>query len=181
MCILDDTSDKDWFKARCKGVEGYVPANYLALPDPNAEPLMHEACRRNHVELLEECLANKVAINAQDKTGNTPLHWAAKTGSVDCLNRLIRFKNLDVNARNKLGETALHQAASKGRADCIEMLFDQKIHTVQADLENSDGKTALQLCHDPEAKNILHRMMNLSKYNTGYKEEDYEKSDNEEE
>ena len=35
----------------------------------------HDACKRGNLELLEECLANKIPVNVPDKAGNTGLHW----------------------------------------------------------------------------------------------------------
>ncbi len=31
------------------------------------------------LELVRECLANRVPVNQPDQAGNTPLHWAARS------------------------------------------------------------------------------------------------------
>ncbi len=36
LYVLDDASDKDWWRARCRGKEGIVPANYLSASRPAA-------------------------------------------------------------------------------------------------------------------------------------------------
>lgn len=50
LVIVDDKSDKDWWKARCRGKEGLVPANFVAHnTDNEAEEMLsplHDACRR---------------------------------------------------------------------------------------------------------------------------------------
>ena len=87
LYILDDVSDPDWWKARCKGKEGFVPANF-AEDDLNP---FHDACKRGHLELLEECLENKIPVNVADKAGNTGLHWACRGGHQNCVERLLQL------------------------------------------------------------------------------------------
>ena len=54
------------------------------------------------MELLEECLLNRVPVNVADKTGNTPLHYASRTGQLACLNRLLNVvPPVNVNAQNR--------------------------------------------------------------------------------
>lgn len=38
LYILDDKSDSDWWRARCRGKEGLVPANYLRTSQEDAAP-----------------------------------------------------------------------------------------------------------------------------------------------
>ena len=85
LYILDWTSDPEWWKARCQGKEGLVPANFLNKGKDNEaggdEPNpFHDACRRGNIELLEECLMNRVPVNQVDKSGNTGLQWACRGG-----------------------------------------------------------------------------------------------------
>ena len=92
-----------------------VPSNYLAKDTKLASPL-HDAARRGNLELLEECLENKVPVNGIDRAGNTPLHWAAHSGNVECLLRMIELCGdvISFSAKNRSGDTALHMAAFKG-------------------------------------------------------------------
>ena len=59
---------------RIKGKEGLVPAAYVGS-GAQADYVFHDACKRGNLELLEECLENKVPVNVPDKAGNTGLHW----------------------------------------------------------------------------------------------------------
>ncbi len=36
----------------------------------------------------------KVSANSLDKAGNTPLHWAAYGGHVECVNELLKVANI---------------------------------------------------------------------------------------
>ena len=60
---------------------------------------MHDACRRGHVDLLSECLANRAPVNSVDKAGNTPLHWAAVSGQVECVQKLLEIPQINVNIK----------------------------------------------------------------------------------
>ena len=44
LYIVDDKSDKDWWRARCRGKEGLVPANFLCT-DSKTTQGMDAACR----------------------------------------------------------------------------------------------------------------------------------------
>ena len=76
-----DSSDPDWWKARCRGVEGLVPSNMVesASGDTGGTGLMHDAAKRGNLELLRECLSNRMPVNQADPSGNSPLHWAARS------------------------------------------------------------------------------------------------------
>lgn len=57
-----------------------------------------------------------------DGYGNTPLMYAAGTGDLSLVERLIAI-GADPRARNRFGGTALHFAAEKGRAETLEVLL----------------------------------------------------------
>ncbi len=58
---------------------------------------MHEAAKRGNCDFLKECIGNKISVNSLDQAGNTPLHWAAYGGHVDCVELLFQSDNLIVN------------------------------------------------------------------------------------
>jgi len=72
------------------------------------------ACRADAVEQLEEVLAegNQINFNTTDAVGNTALHLAAKSFSLDCLEILLRQDGITVDKVNIIeGNTPLHIAA----------------------------------------------------------------------
>ena len=44
--MIDDASDPDWWRARCRGKEGLVPANFVNNGDSAENSPIHDACRR---------------------------------------------------------------------------------------------------------------------------------------
>ena len=69
-------------------------------------------------------IANKADINAPAREdGSAPLHFAAMSGSVDCVQILIDNK-ADVNARSFALYTPLHDAVGVGAVECAKLLLD---------------------------------------------------------
>ncbi|KAI8611602.1 ankyrin repeat-containing domain protein [Chytriomyces sp. MP71] len=65
-----------------------------------------------------------VGVNDADEgSGNTALHWACDSGSLDVV-RFLVSKNADVNARDGEGLTPLHYAALHERRDLYNLLLE---------------------------------------------------------
>ena len=127
-----DSSDPDWWRARCKGQEGLVPSNMVenATSDGNTGPL-HDAAKRGNIELLRECLSNRMPVNQADPAGNTALHWVARSGQLECLQELVGVVQIGMDKVNKLGDTPAMLAASHGHALCVEALLKVMSGSVQ--------------------------------------------------
>jgi len=162
LYILDSTSDPSWWRVRIKGKEGMVPSNLVSsggAQDTGASGnAFHDACKRGNLELLEECLANKIPVNVPDKAGNTGLHWACRGGHGDIISRLLELKKqLEVDLDNRLGDTPLHLAAERGSKIAIELL--RETERVNVMKPNAKGKTAYDLVTDADAKAALRSWM----------------------
>ena len=119
-----DSSDPDWWKARCRGLEGLIPTNMVeSASGDGSTGLMHDASKRGNLELLRECLSNRMPVNQADPAGNSPLHWAARSGQLDCLAELLGVAQIGLDKTNKLGDTPLILAAQHGHARCVESLI----------------------------------------------------------
>ncbi|XP_067002811.2 ankyrin repeat domain-containing protein 6 [Anabrus simplex] len=91
--------------------------------------------------LLEE---GRLAKRCHDET---PLHLAARIGSVNCLISLLRH-NMDVDCRSQRDDaTPLHTAAQHGQSSCVEALVK-----VGADVRARDRKA-----HTPVFLAALHK------------------------
>ena len=87
---------------------------------------LHCLCQRNNggdraacFELLRDAGAN---LEASDSEGYRPLHFAARSKSVELVSLLVQAR-VNVDATGNGGVTALHLAGRRGAADCVEVLL----------------------------------------------------------
>lgn len=107
-------------------------AQFLTLKDPysDATPL-HMAAANGHVELLkfliqslpEDAGVRKDAVNAQNNSGNTPLHWATLTGSFDCVKCLCEA-GADPLLKNSANIDSCYQADCSSHEQIATYLFN---------------------------------------------------------
>ena len=85
--------------------------------------------------------AEKDVDDLVDGNQNSPLHWAAASGSADTCRALMDF-GLNVSARGEHGHTPLHLAAMHGKHSIVELLMARGAN---ADEPNSAGITPRHL------------------------------------
>ena len=73
--------------------------------------------------MVKLLLAQKADVNAQDKNGSTPLHWAAAGGLPDMAELLFTY-NADVNIQDTKGRTTLKIAEESGQRE-MALLISQ--------------------------------------------------------
>ena len=98
--------------------------------------MAHNAARRNDIRAL---LEGGVDLNARDRIGATPLHWAASYGHI----KIVRFlldHHADANAPNNEGYTPLHEAALEGHPEVAALLIERGANV---DARNCAGNTPL--------------------------------------
>ena len=83
------------------------------------------------IETVKQHLAAGVDVNAKNKVGGTPLHYAALEGRKEIVELLIA-KGADVNATDGDGDTALHLAGSTTASTEIAELLISKGADVNA-------------------------------------------------
>uniref|UniRef100_A0A3B5A792 Ankyrin repeat domain 28 n=1 Tax=Stegastes partitus TaxID=144197 RepID=A0A3B5A792_9TELE len=109
-------------------------------------------------EMLIDTLGPAI-VNAKDSKNRTPLHAAAFTDHVECL-QLLLSHNAQVNSVDAAGKTPLMMAAENGQTNAVELL----VSSAKADLTLQDAvkNTALHLAcskgHETSALLILEKI-----------------------
>nr|ACO10542.1 Osteoclast-stimulating factor 1 [Caligus rogercresseyi] len=183
LYIIDWKSNPDWWTAKLKDKKGLVPANYFTpIPNDDGVNPFLDACRRGNAQCLEDCLSMRVPINFQDITGNSGLHYAAKSGHLDILERLLRVPGIRSFTVNREGDTPLHKAASSGRTEICQRLL-QIPGCPSKDTKNASGFTPYELTPNAETKAVFLEIEGHKIRTQGgsYSLKDYERSDSEDE
>uniref|UniRef100_A0A8C5STF7 Uncharacterized protein n=1 Tax=Laticauda laticaudata TaxID=8630 RepID=A0A8C5STF7_LATLA len=109
-------------------------------------------------EMLIDILGSEI-VNSTDAKARTPLHAAAFTDHVECL-QLLLSHNAQVNSVDSSGKTPLMMAAENGQTNTVEVL----VSSAKADLTLQDKRknTALHLAcskgHEASALLILEKI-----------------------
>lgn len=98
--------------------------------DPNVKDYKHYDLRPLHKAILthqnhvvEILLAHQgIDPNGRTKSGETPLHMAAKEGLADVIPLLLQ-KGADIGARTVNGQTVLHYAVEANRSSVVDLLI----------------------------------------------------------
>ena len=101
---------------------------------------VYSACALNDTSRLKELIDEDAeVINADEHYGMTPLHWAARAGSMECAELLLE-RGVLVNALNKARRTPLQLAAETDKADMIRLLAR---HGADLNTQDRKGRTPL--------------------------------------
>ena len=105
------------------------------------EGALHLAAAHELKEIAELLISNGIDINAKDKNGKTPLHYAAKK-SLEMVKFLISH-GADINATTYLNKTALYFAQYYDKNDIVEFLISHsaKEKSGEQEEDEEDGKS----------------------------------------
>ena len=101
---------------------------------------LHSAAFHNNLVMIEFFLKEGVNSNARDLAGQTACHYAAWSGSVESVKRLLDAQ-CDLKLTNDTGQTVLHYAVDgfPPKAEMIELLLDRG---ADASAKDKNGETA---------------------------------------
>ena len=101
---------------------------------------LHQAARSGHANLIPSLLEEPDQdVNAANRHGQTPLHYAAWEGHVEVL-QLLTDAGAEVNATNTAGQTPLHLAAWYGKDEAADWLI---LNKAPVNATDSGGETPL--------------------------------------
>ncbi|KAM6173651.1 ankyrin repeat domain-containing protein 42 isoform 2-T2 [Erethizon dorsatum] len=103
---------------------------------------IHDAVRAGDIKQLSEIVERGANINEVDVVHKfTPLHWAAHSGSLECLHWLL-WHGADITQVTIRGWTAAHIAAIRGQDACMQALI---INGANLATQDDHGCTPLHL------------------------------------
>lgn len=77
-------------------------------------------------------------INAVNDAGNTPLHWAALNGHLECV-KLLMHSGADITIFNKAGHDAVFEAELNDKGDVVDWLLSEVEELEKAIGQNGAG------------------------------------------
>lgn len=102
-------------------------------------PSLHFLAAQGEIAKIKEEIDKGTDVNAVDKTGLTPLAWAAAHRQKATISVLLK-SGADATACSPTGETALSFAACQGQLDVVEQLLE---YGADPDIANVEGGTPL--------------------------------------
>lgn len=96
-------------------------ANPNGVESVGGASVLHLACQRGCLDVVELLLQYSVEVNQEDASGNTPLMEACKSGHMDIVELLLK-NGADVDHEGGNGRTPLHEASEAGYNGITELL-----------------------------------------------------------
>ncbi|XP_039219866.1 ankyrin repeat domain-containing protein 42 isoform X1 [Crotalus tigris] len=122
-----------------------MPAALVPQHDRPKKPkcrTIHEAVKTGNIKQLDEMVTFGISINEVDPVYKfTPLHWAAHSGSLECLHWLL-WHGADQTSVTVRGWTAAHLAAIRGQDACMQAL---QLNAVNLGIPDDFGCTPAHL------------------------------------
>jgi ankyrin repeat protein len=86
-------------------------------------PILHAVCQGGLMRFVPELIARFGEVDAEDRTGRTPLFCACRGGRLDTFQFLLD-RGASVTALTRSNKTMLHAACEGGNAEIVKALLD---------------------------------------------------------
>lgn len=164
-----NTQDKEGWTALCLAtkngaidlVDKLIPMTNIELPTEEGCTALSIAIIGKHLKIATLLLKAKADPNSYSKTGCTPCHYAANTGSKEILEELLK-KGGKIQVSNHKKYTPLHLAAKEGHVEMVKYLLEMNASPWS---KNEAEETALQLSqkyNHNEIVSVLKQAMELN-------------------
>jgi ankyrin repeat protein len=100
------------------------------------------AVRNGHLKVAALLLQYGAEWDKADSSGNTPLHFAAAYGWIECMELLLKV-GADINAENSWRLTPINTAMLKNHEGCVKKLLTYP--GVDVNCKDERGRTLLTL------------------------------------
>ena len=126
--------------------------NYKKYKDGNT--FLHIAASRGNLNDLKELFQTlpqselNTIIEAKNKFGSTPLHYATWAGQLDIVKYLVD-QGADLKTKDIYDQTLLHAAAWNGHLRLVEFYFEQGLSSSLEDRDNRGNTPLLSAAQYP--------------------------------
>jgi len=126
-----------------------LPSTSLMSHDMMGMTVLHDACIHNRTSILALLLNQSLKLNIRRsdvndrQTSGTPLHYACRTGSLECVTALMSHCKFSINMSDSKGLTPIHQAAQNDQIAVVRSLLRRKPDLLEIPALEGDGATPL--------------------------------------
>ncbi|RDD41570.1 Transient receptor potential cation channel subfamily A member 1 [Trichoplax sp. H2] len=130
---------------KCSQIVEYLlqKGSKVTSTDNEENSAIHLATKNDHYDMVEMIcnMRSEVDVNARNKVGQRPLHFASINGSKRLVKLLLKY-GADPEARDNCFGAPIHVAAKSGFRDVISVLLD---HSAKIDCRNKNDNTPLHI------------------------------------
>jgi len=119
-------------------IKDTILSDILKRIDQDKKTVYHRLKGSFTCELVRLFQDHPININAQDKEGNTALHYVISESSETAKYLIEAGINMDI--QNEVGNTALHEVAKNGTLSNLQLLISKKC---DLNVQNKEKDTAL--------------------------------------